>query len=392
MHRIYFLILTTTALVALFLFCEEEKMAVNTQPFAIESIDIPEVLSSLSYQPVLVTAKVSHPEGSSGIQSVDLEILDASGNTVKNLEMFDDGGKNHPKISGDVIAFDQVYSRLIVPHQDSLNLPDGNYSAEVKVTAVGGTAIESTTQTLEIFPNQPPAVVSFSFPDSIDKGMQPRTISITVNDNDGLADVLWGLIEGYKAGSTSLAFRDTLYNPMNNSSVFSKTIDSSYAVGKKGVYEINFLAEDRVGALSNPDTQSVYFENSPPLTWDSQVPDTLQRPLTGANPIAALITLRVKDNQSLSDIDEVYFYSLKPDSTFANNGNPFDMWDNGLPFTGDPSQLQYAGDLVAGDGIYSFTVVLFDNALLGKYTFSFYAKDKAGQLSTVLIDSVQVVQ
>jgi hypothetical protein len=244
---------------------------------------------------------------------------------------------------------------------------------------------------MEVFPNQVPEILNVSFPDSIVSGMKPTDILFTVNDNDGLEDILWVLIQGYDSVISFPVFQDTVFNPMDNSPVFSASIDSSYTAGKKGEYELKFLAVDRVGDFSNAVIKNVYFENNPPLLWDSQVPDTLTRPATGSNPIDTLITIRVKDHQGLSDIDEVYYFSLKPDSSLANGGNPLYMWDNGLPFLGDPNQLQYAGDLVAGDGIYSSTILLFDNALLGKYKLSIYAKDKVGQISTVLVDSIMVI-
>jgi hypothetical protein len=287
-----------------------------------------------------------------------------------------------------VIAFDQIYSREIIGSQ--LGVANGNYQVSIRAISSSAEVKESPAQIVEIFSNQPPEILNYSFPDSILAGMTSTSVSFTVADNDGLDDIRWVLLPGFVTGNLSPVFQDTIYNPGNNSAVFDTVLDSSFAVRKKGNYEMRFVAEDRVGEFSQPISKNIFIENTVPVVWDSQVADTLILPVSGSDPVDTLITIRVKDRQSLADVDAVYYYSLKPDGTLANNGNPFFMWDNGLPFLGDPNQLQYAGDLVAGDGIYSFTVLLPSGAMPGKYRFSFYALDRVVQESVVWVDSIWV--
>jgi hypothetical protein len=368
--------------------CEEQKEIVGTvQPFEISQINFPAVVSSSSAKPVLFSAKVTHPDGNSGIAEVILLVNDSLGASELTLTMYDDGNTQSQN-SGDVIAFDQVYSRMIIGNE--LSTPDGRYLASIRAVSSSGDVKESPTRILDIFFNQAPEILDFSFPDSIVSGMPSTNISFTVNDNDGLEDINWILLYGFIYGHASPSFQDTIYNPMNNSSLFQKEVDSSYAVGRKGTYEMIFVAEDRAGEFSLPQSKMVFFENNAPILSASQVPDTLLLPLAGSDPIDTLITIRVNDGQSLADVEAVYYYSLKPDSTLANNGNPLFMWDNGLPFLNDPTQLQYAGDQVAGDGIFSFTILLPAGSLPGRYRFSFYALDRMDQESQVWVDSVWV--
>ncbi|NIW79349.1 MAG: hypothetical protein GWN16_07755, partial [Calditrichae bacterium] len=72
-----------------------------------------------------------------------------------------------------------------------------------------------------------------------------------------------------------------------------------------------------------------------------------------------MITVQANDPQGLTDIESVYFEAFLPNDSAATN-NPFDMYDNGLPYnpTGNPNE---AGDLVASDGIYSLTIALFSD-------------------------------
>ncbi|MBN2366603.1 MAG: hypothetical protein EH225_11900 [Calditrichaeota bacterium] len=382
----FYVILISGLFLLLFITCNEEKVLVNGEtPFAIRDVRIPEFISSTTDKKVLITAHVTHPEGSEGISQVNFMIGDSSGQVVKTLPMFDDGSVQDTS-SGDVIAFDNIYSITVIG--SGLGLINASYQSWITAEDASGEIRKSEIREVEIFPNQPPEIISVVFPDSIKSGMQPQEIFIEASDNEGIDDIRWILIEGIDIGTGFVVFRDTIPNPMNNSPVFTRMVDSSYAAGKKGLLELSFIAEDRVGDFSEPVLREIFFENGIPVGFNPVVPDTLILPASPSEAVDTLVTLNVRDPQSLADIDEVYFYSLKPDSTLANNGNPLVMWDNGLPFLGDPVRPQYAGDQIAGDGIYSLTILLFGNALPGRYVFSFYARDRVNQESIVVVDSI----
>ncbi len=121
-----------------------------------------------------------------------------------------------------------------------------------------------------------------------------------------------------------------------------------------------------------------------------EVPDSIQIPPEGTFR-KALVKAAVEDPDGLQDVDSVYFYSRKPDGTLANNGKPLPMVDNGKPFNINNPWVD-AGDEKAGDGIYSLTILIDNSALTGKFYFTFYMRDKAGNLSDSVIDSVEVYQ
>jgi hypothetical protein len=98
----------------------------------------------------------------------------------------------------------------------------------------------------------------------------------------------------------------------------------------------------------------------------------------------------VSDSESLADVDSVYFYSLKPDSTFAQGGLPFNMVDNGLPFNPEGNIFIETGDEEYGDGIYSLSIFSDSETNPGEYTFYFYIRDRAGNLTGPVERKIQL--
>ncbi len=165
--------------------------------------------------------------------------------------------------------------------------------------------------------------------------------------------------------------------------VFALRADSSFAVGKKGNYDILFEAVDRSGMKSIPESRPLLIGNNAPILSDVTAPSVFERPNGNKyNTEKFLITIRVRDSQSLQDIKFVKMIWKKPDSTFSEN-SPFTLYDNGLPFHDDFSGWDqgYRGDLVAGDGIFSITGFFNSPQPLGDYLLTFYAQDLAGNTS-----------
>ncbi len=137
-------------------------------------------------------------------------------------------------------------------------------------------------------------------------------------------------------------------------------------------------------------------DNLPGSIIKTDVPDSIKIPATGQIN-RALVRAWAEDPNGLKDVDSVYFYSLKPDGFFAFEGNPFPMVDNGKPFVFD-NFFEETGDEEADDGIYSFSMLIFNSPpifpkpLTGTYIFTFYTKDKSGELSTAVIDSIKVYE
>ncbi len=367
-----------------FISCQEEKGSTEPIPeFAIAEVHIPGLISKNSRETILFTSRVTHPEGHEGITKVLLVLQNPTTGEEELVELFDDGGAEHASM--DVVAFDQIYSFGIIPREWTLEA--GTYQAFVRAIDRHGKTKESEAQSFRVVVNAPPQIKNILFPDSIVSGMPPTPIAVTVQDSDGVDDVRWVVLKGTPLGEKVTAFLDTLYPPGNHSPVFDQNIDSSYAAGKKGNYRLEFFAEDQVGDTSTTVVRSLFIENTPPRIFDNKIPDSMHLPPPGYYNMA-VVTVKVRDGQSLADIDRVYFDSYLPGGV-PSSGNPFMMYDNGLPY--DPDNPVAVGDSVAGDGIYTLSIFLPATASLGTYHFFFYAKDKAGNTTAALPDSILVL-
>ncbi len=374
----YFILLA----VLFFLFsCEEETVTIESPlSFQIQEFQLPDVLSSLSDDPVMVTAKVTHPDGAEGIQSVSIVFQDDLGQVAEKLALYDDGGVEHPE-SGDVVAFDDIYSRKILP--DQLGLQEGEYSLYVEAVSQDEKVLESEFSALSIFENNMPELSSFSFPDSIPAGMAPMQASFTVDDEDGLEDIQWVLIEGVRPGKSTVMFQDTVPNPGENNNVLELEVDSSYSVGREGEYELAFFAEDRAGGRSDKEKKIVFLENTPPQITSVIISDTLFLPPPGSSEIDT-VRASIKDSQSLEDIKSATFTSQirETDGTLSDPSDPIGIFDDG--------DTKNSGDHVLGDGVFSRIIVLNPNNKRGTYIFTFKAEDRVGQFSDVAVDSIIV--
>ncbi len=368
--------------------CSEEKGPVEAEiPFAIQRVEVPALMNGFSSQPLLLTARVTHPRGNEGIDSVRLSLQNNQQETVVGWRLWDDGGQIDPR-SGDVIAFDQVYSRRIVPAMDLKDrLSPGMYRVIVEAFSTEGESVRVDTLQTEYLLNHPPQLLEVVFPDSILPGMPPTTIQFAVQDSDGVADVQGVLIVGQREGDASIAFRDTVWGPPNPQGVLSEVIDSTYGAGKNGPYQLTFSAFDRVEDYSPPREQTIAVQNTPPEIWNAVAPDTIKIPASGSQKI--VITVQVTDAQGLADVDSVFFNSYLPDGQ-PSQGNPFLMFDNGLPYeVNDP---QAAGDELAGDGIYTLTIFLAAGTPPGDYRFAFWAVDRVGHRTAGPVRVLHLIQ
>lgn len=121
-------------------------------------------------------------------------------------------------------------------------------------------------------------------------------------------------------------------------------------------------------------TDTLNLANLPPVILSVDANDSLTVPISGAGlVIVDTIMVEVADPDGLEDITMVGFYSLKPDSTWANSGGIITLADSG-PMGG-------AGDRVAGDGIFSSFIFMTDSTTTGIYIYKIIAKDLSGNVS-----------
>lgn len=122
-------------------------------------------------------------------------------------------------------------------------------------------------------------------------------------------------------------------------------------------------------------SDSLSLGNIIPQIVSIDAPDTLFIPTSGYDLDTLKVT--VTDANGVEDIRWAAYKSLKPNGTYANNGNLIFLYDDGgdeILYQSDLIRLT-SGDSVAGDGIFSYILLLFPNTLVGTYVWTFYAQD-----------------
>jgi len=217
-------------------------------------------------------------------------------------------------------------------------------------------------------------------------------ISARVEDPDGLSDVR-GVYFYSRNPDGSLGNNGSAYEMYDGGSLGDETAgDGIYTrrvifsgTAPLGVYEFSFFLIDKAGNVSPRVSDSLKLyktsvepNKGPGTILETHMPDSMQIPITSET---ALIEALVEDPDGLDDVASVYFYSRKPDGSLANGGEPFYMVDDGTQ-----------GDITAGDGTYSMTIMITNSAQAGTYIFTFYMRDRSGNLSESKTDSIKVYQ
>jgi Bacterial Ig-like domain len=388
MYKIIFTILT---LILFAQSCSDEPTApqeeVNPE---IISVRIDEQWDLSSGEITLIEAKVSDPQGPADLKNVVLKVKNTSAETVFTDSLYDDGGLNG---SNDLIAGDGVFRNVFLPID--ITLKEGDYTFVFEVMDKAGHAAENLEQPVTFLALAQASVTKIDAPALLPSGSGPIIITATAaikgnafgavkifmdlrqNNQSVLSKPIRMANDGNTAGSGDLLAGDSLY---------TYKMDSTFAAGKQGTYTLRFYAQNNVGAKSDAIDQEIILENKVGKVLLTTVPESITRPATGF--AQALITAKINDPQGLADIDSVYFNSGKPDGNPAS-GNPFVMVDNGLPFN-IANPFVEAGDAVEEDGTFSLTILVDNTNLPGVYTFTFYLRDKAGNLSSAVIDSIEV--
>ncbi|MFQ6608181.1 MAG: hypothetical protein ACE5EE_06540 [Fidelibacterota bacterium] len=144
------------------------------------------------------------------------------------------------------------------------------------------------------------------------------------------------------------------------------------------------------GAVNFTQADSFSLGNIMPKIDSLIVPDTLNRPASGFN----LDTLRVQvsDPDGRDDVKWVAYKSLKPDSTYANNGDYIYLYDDGgevILYQSDLLTLT-SGDEVKEDGTYAYVIVYDNSTPAGTYIWTFYAQDWSSNFSIGVMKTVVV--
>jgi len=325
------------------------------------------------------------------VDSVSLSIRKAGETGSVHFALFDDGAAMHEN-DEDVVARDGIFSQRISWQANVQQRTEFIFRFEASDRQ--NRQSEPLEVTVVSLTNSPPEITGITMPDSLPSGFDGlRYIKVTATDSNEVDDIVQVNYNGLRNDTTF--FQGTLKDDglsgdeMAGDGVFSISVDRTFAAGKKGWYELQFEAKDKSAANSARQGRQLLIRNAPPQIFNLIAPTEAQRPAAGGSN-NFLVKISVEDPQGPGDIKFVGFMSLKPDSTYANSGQPIPMVDNGLPFDLSRWSQQYFGDTVAGDGVFSITAFISPTDKLGDYVWTFSAIDFAGNESEKITHTVKI--
>ena len=390
MTRIFHIVSVLTIITVL-VSCNEDSITIfekETQP-EVTKTTFPEKVWIKSSYGILVTAKVNDSDPGQihyviGTISFDhLPLFEAF------FVMYDD------ETNGDNIPFDDEFTATV-----SSSIFEGiSGSAQVEFTggkssnkpfSPVGTSLLVNVTAVDEFRNTPPVLSNLIVPDSVRYDLEEKTtVSVEIFDEQGIDDL--AEVTGYLyAPFAPVPF---LTIPYNIDSADSGTMSGSGTIQHTeivtlgtGIYIFLTTATDKSGSKSNEIIQSIFFTtnqiDTAPEIVSLSVPDSIR-----ADNSLILLQAEVFDSNGLSDIDQVYFLSIKPDGNPGNNGNPIYLYDDGGTVSHGGV---FSGDATAGDGIFSVTIQIPSEADRGTFTFRFQAADKKGLKSPFIEHKVVV--
>jgi len=184
--------------------------------------------------------------------------------------------------------------------------------------------------------------------------------------------------------------RDADVQSQDGSLEGSWTLPDSLAAGIDSLWTL------QVTALAGSDSKTVSQTLQPerpqaPVIGSIVHADTLT--LDPAGIVLDTLVVTVSHPQGLDEIRDVTMMSLKPDSTWANHGQPIPLYDDGgqvVFFTFQGIDFT-SGDQVAGDGKYSLLLALTADNLAGEYRWTFNSRSWQGVAADPVQDSLVVL-
>jgi len=370
-------------LILIFWGCEDSQ---NNTPTSSGPITLSWVIppQNLEATELTYTTIIGELTGVSGydIDSVKAVISDESGAEVSQFHLYDDANAfEHDDalaycspFSGDIVAHDGKFTRQI----NSQFAEDvGNYDFTLHAWWNNSTK-EIDPVTISIAESVPPVLSIGFFPMSLESGFDPIAINVEVIDPDTLIgdEVTDVFMKFYSPDSIEL---DSIGLNNVGGDLYGTTLTPDLNIGlPTDDYFFAFWAKDSYNNMSDSLGIEVEVENLAPFLDNLQYEHEVVLPDTY---MYVPITIDCWDGQTVADVDSVNMLSLKPDSTYANDGNPIPLNDDGE-----------FGDLVAGDSVFSINAILENTSLPGKYVFTFWARDLAGNKTADIIDSLIVTE
>ena len=238
------------------------------------------------------------------------------------------------------------------------------------------------------------ADINFNYLQSSKKLFVSALISPSyMNTSLDSVEVLWKGTDQQNTSDTLKLFDDgTFGDIISNDNIFSRRIPNSSsaitnvipASAKDSVFLI--IRSTYKNRKVESDLYSFILGNIHPKIGTVVLPSSVDRPTSNSDPnivntIKFTVTASVSDANGIEDIKRVFFrsYHVGLDS-MMNSGNPILLLDDGESSAG-------SGDLQKGDGTFSRTISISENALIGTYHWIFEAQD----LSNAYSDTVKKV-
>ena len=244
---------------------------------------------------------------------------------------------------------------------------------------------EEPTSTSESFPI---SEISFDYLQGSDKLFITAKVSQRyMSSSLDSVEVLWNGISAGNANDTLRLYDDESEGDiLADDNIFSRKILNSNSiitnVIPKSAKDTVFLSVQSMfkGRLVKSDVKFFILGNIHPKIGSIILPQSVDRPTSNVDPnivntIKFTVSANASDANGLDDIKRVFFrsYHIGLDS-LMNNGNPILLLDDGSGPNGN-------GDLQKGDGTFSRTISISENALVGTYQWTFEAQDQSNAYS-----------
>lgn len=208
------------------------------------------------------------------------------------------------------------------------------------------------------------------------------------------AQLVWYGKNGIDHGSPDIVF-------LNDNGDFGDILK------KDEVYSRKFSAGDLSNPLVYGDTGTVYLRvtamyfdsslfsvvdsfslgNIRPYIVEVSMPDTMTRPPTQGFYSVDTLIVKANDPNGLEDLNACFLFLQKPDSSYANNGKPIFLYDDG-----NKDQFMFLWDEIAGDSKFSRLITIERDNPLGTYFAYFNVNDKLGLKSETVVKTLVIIE
>lgn len=243
--------------------CEENNDAVIdtsiSAPIMLDPYISSDTVYTTSADPVInfnTSVSVNINDGSS-IKSVTCTIKDPDRNIAGQFNLLDNG------VLPDSAANDGIYTANVNLTGISCLLV-GTYGLEYVAENNSGLFSNLLTDDIKVVntANLPPVIVSTNLPDSVVRPVPGDsallTISIEVNDPDGLCDIKDASFTTIRPNGEPIP-AIPMFNNSNGQFVFANYVSYSTNPSSYGYFKYTFTARDRSNLLSAPVTDSIKF-------------------------------------------------------------------------------------------------------------------------------------